>query len=56
MRSFFLRGEEEWRAERSRGSLLDRAVQRTLALMERVVRGDAWQRGVWGCGGRLGTA
>lgn len=34
--------------ERSQGSSLKRAVQHTLDLMDRVVRGDAWQRGVRG--------
>lgn len=34
--------------KRSQGSSLERAVQDAVDLMDRVVRGDAWQQGVWG--------
>lgn len=43
--------------KRSQGSSLETAVQHTVDLMERVVRGDAWQQcaglvdGVWGLHG-----
>lgn len=34
--------------KRSQGSSLERAVQHAVDLMDRVMRGDAWQQGVRG--------